>query len=70
LSTHTFRCSVRRPDPKALELVKAIRQWQAEDAVTDEVELARRDEARRELEGNLDRYRRESGMRELFPKGG
>jgi len=50
--------------------VKAIRQWQAEDAVTDEVELARRDEARRELEGNLDRYRRESGMRELFPKGG
>jgi hypothetical protein len=57
----------RTPDPKAVQLAATIQRWQAEDATEDEDELDERDQARNELENNLNRYREQGGMRPLFP---
>lgn len=58
----------RPPEPKALALAQAIRQWQAEDGTDDEEELNRRDRERADLQANLNDARHRAGMRPLFPE--
>jgi len=70
LLARTFPPRHSLPSPKALRLIEAIRQWQAEDMTDDEEELDRRDRERAELHANLNQSRQNSGMRVLFPDEG
>ncbi len=68
LIRRTFASRPNPHNPKANRLIQTIHQWQTEDGTANEAELTQRDQARKELQTNLDNARHQADMRSLFPE--